>query len=309
MLRPRDVPLAEHLKSSLRLYQQTRRILPGISDSQSCQVLVEQMVESVRRIKYVKVICQRQFSERRKDPNDIMFDPLKASVLFRRQEELDEAFWMVFLFVHFGKNTRGGWQFARLVYGKLGNSDRWNWENTSAEPTAFSRWLHDHGSQIKSQNTPGGFGNHRKYQSLDAYSEKGTGPAFETYVRWVGPPRTHLDMFEQALRRSHHNPMRAFDDLYESMSSVSSFGRTAKFDYLTMVGNLGLAPIKPGSPYLQEATGPLRGAKRLFGEHSPTAVNRWSIDLANELGVGMQVMEDALCNWQKSPREFNAFRG
>jgi len=27
------------------------------------------------------------------------------------------------------------------------------------------------------------------------------------------------------------------------------------------------------------------------------------------LNVGMQVLEDSLCNWQKSPRQFVHFRG
>jgi hypothetical protein len=31
--------------------------------------------------------------------------------------------------------------------------------------------------------------------------------------------------------------------------------------------------------------------------------------LEADLGVGMQAMEDALCNWQKSPRRFVHFKG
>jgi len=49
------------------------------------------------------------------------------------------------------------------------------------------------------------------------------------------------------------------------MNDVERFGRTAKFDYLTMVGKLGLAAIEPGSTYMQGATGPLKGARLLFG--------------------------------------------
>jgi hypothetical protein len=98
------------------------------------------------------------------------------------------------------------------------------------------------------------------------------------------------------------------------MSSVRRFGRIAKFDYLTMLGKLGLAPIEPGSAYLGEATGPKRGAQLLFqgslNAKVPTRdLDTWLNELEEALGVGMQVLEDAICNWQKSPRRFVHFRG
>lgn len=309
MVRPKEIPLFECLEVGLRLYQNTRCSLPGINSSARCHSLIEQLIESIRRVKYVHVIRSRPISERRTDPNDSLFDPLRASILFRQQGQIDEAFWMVFYFVCFGEHARGGWQYARQVYGKLGSSERWNWASTSAHPRAFSEWLHAHKNLIKNQSAAGGFGNHRKYQSLNAFGEKGTGTAFETYVKWVDPPRTHHELFDQALQRANGDSQKAFDDLYRSMSEVASFGRVAKFDYLTMVGKLDLAPIIPGSPYLQGSTGPLKGAHLLFGKNSPAKLNEWSTELANELGVGMQVMEDALCNWQKSPDHFKPFRG
>ena len=98
------------------------------------------------------------------------------------------------------------------------------------------------------------------------------------------------------------------------MGDVVSFGRTARFDYLTMIGKLGLAHIEPGSTYMHGATGPFVGAKLLFGEADTANLNRASLDemlieLEAYLNVGMQAMEDALCNWQKSPSVFRAFRG
>lgn len=39
------------------------------------------------------------------------------------------------------------------------------------------------------------------------------------------------------------------------------------------------------------------------------ALEDWILDLDGVLGVGMQVMEDSLCNWQKSPTRFIHFRG
>ena len=121
-------------------------------------------------------------------------------------------------------------------------------------------------------------------------------------------------LIQDAHRQVGQHPQEAFDHLYRSMGSVMSFGRTAKFDYLSMVGKLGLAPIEPGSTYLTGATGPLSGARLLFGGSKTSALNRseldtWLIQLGADLSVGMQVLEDALCNWQKSPAKFIPFRG
>ena len=98
------------------------------------------------------------------------------------------------------------------------------------------------------------------------------------------------------------------------MSAVASFGRTAKFDYLTMIGKLDLAPITPSSAYLHGSTGPKIGAQLLFfgDKHSQCTLKSLEgrlKELDNELLVGMQVLEDALCNWQKSPMSFKPFRG
>jgi hypothetical protein len=98
------------------------------------------------------------------------------------------------------------------------------------------------------------------------------------------------------------------------MAVVRRFGRTGRFDYLTMLGKIGIAPIIPGSAYLAAATGPRRGARLLFGGTTAAALSNrnlehWLAGLDQELNVGMQVLEDALCNWQKSPDRFRPFRG
>ena len=101
----------------------------------------------------------------------------------------------------------------------------------------------------------------------------------------------------EALSRNGGEPRATFGYLYQKMNQVASFGRTACFDYLTMIGKLGLAPIVPGTPYLKGATGPLRGASLLFGvDAGASKLNQWSTDLAADLNIDMQVVEDALCN-------------
>lgn len=309
-MRPRDQGLAAQLTSSLLTFDREKRPLPGISDAARLAAFLEQLLESIHRVRFVGVLRERNLSNLRAQPNEGLFDPLKAAIIQQRQGNIEEAFWMVFFFVHFGKHFRAGWRYAREVYGRLGDGGRWDWATTSANPSGFREWLDAHQDELKREGVPRGFGNHRKYESLDAYSPHGTGAVVESYVEWVSPPRTHGEMMELARLRADGDSRRAFDELYHSMKAVARFGRTARFDYLTMVGKLGLATIEPPSTYMGGATGPVRGARLLFGRRaSATTLDSWLVDLDVHLHVGMQVLEDALCNWQKSPDQFKPFRG
>lgn len=311
-VRPKDIEAGWKLEEKLAAYCKNSRSLPGVMDRRMRLCLVEQLLESIRRIKYVTIIRNKKSSPRRANPDDTMFDPLRAAVLHAKWGNMEEAFWLVFLFTHFGKHRRNGWSYLKAIYGRLGQGELWDWENTSKDPMEFRDWLTRNLSDIK--GVPGGFGNHRKYQSLHPNTSTGTGAAIETYVQWVSPPRTHETLFLDFYLQAGKNPREAFDLLYCSMDMVASFGRTAKFDYLTMIGKLGLAPIDPGSAYIKDSTGPKIGARLLFcgDPHSHVSIKSldiWLKELDKELLVGMQVLEDALCNWQKSPLRFQPFRG
>jgi len=311
-VRPRDRRLAKTINDRLLSFDQNETPLRGIQNPQVRSVLIEQILESVHRVNFVSQIRQRQISNRRADPSNELFDPLKAAILQERRGNIDEAFWLVFLFVHFGRNPKGRWRYAREVYGRLGQGGRWDWASVSRNPAAFRVWLDANQRNLRRPGVPGGFGNHRKYQSLSAYSHTGTGAAVQSYVEWVNPPRTHTQLMNSVCAQAGNDPQRAFDNLYRSMKAVTSFGRMARFDYLTMIGKLQLAPIEPGFAYLQDSTGPLDGARLLIGRRSRLSARSLEtilVDLNRRLNVGMQVIEDALCNWQKSPRRFVRFRG
>jgi hypothetical protein len=315
-VRPRERGRARELDARLRSFSKKIRPLPGIEASSNREAFVEQIIESIRRITYISVIRERDLSKLREDPSTDLFDPLKAAVLRQREGRIDEAFWLVFLSVHFGKHRRSGWRLARDVYGRMNGAALWDWPRISSNCKGFRRWLAAHQETLRGDGIPRHFGNHRKYQSLDASSPSGTGAAVESYVRWVRRHRTHQMLVQEAQEQTGGAPRATFDYLYRSMDDVVSFGRTAKFDYLTMVGKLQLASIEPGSTYMQGATGPYQGALLLFGENprpklSQSELEAWLVRLEAHLDLyfGMQVLEDALCNWQKSPRRFKPFRG
>ena len=94
-------------------------------------------------------------------------------------------------------------------------------------------------------------------------------------------------------------PSDEFDILYRRLRPLKQFGRTGCFDFLVLLLDLGLISAKPKSCYLRGATGPLQGAKLLWGERLPREIDEMAAELSEWLDVSPIVMEDALCNWQK----------
>lgn len=289
--------------------------LPGLAGTATRASLVKQIVESDRRNQFVALLMSRDISPGSADPANPGFDPLRAAIIQSRAGNYDEACWLVFLFVHFGKHRTAGYRYAREVYGALGSGWPWKWDRVSTDVGGFRSWLDGSKSVLidKSRGSAG-FGNHRKYESLDGLSYSGTGAIIESYVDWIGPDSSHLVKFDSARQLAGYDPIQGFEVLYRSMAAVRRFGRTARFDYLTTLSRVGLAEIRPGRCFLAGATGPLRGARLLFSGDPASHVSAAHLEeriraLDDALRLGFDVWEDALCNWQKSPARFKPFRG
>ncbi|MDH0117261.1 hypothetical protein N7379_22505 [Rhizobium pusense] len=284
--------------------------LPGLASLAHYDCLARQLFDSRRRIEYVFHIRDAKHCVERRDPNSELFDPLRAAVLHSRSGDIDEAVWLTFIAVHFGKHSTQGWSLARKIYGRLGGPGRWDWSSVSASPQAFRQWLQNSQHHLRGER----FSNHRKYESLQAGSS-GTAAVFESYVNWIRPYGDQRSMIKDIHRRVGQNPHDVFDFMYRSMTSVYRFGRLGRFDFLTMLGKLGISPIEPGSAYLwHNATGPKKGARLLFGGNSSASITPKDLDellmlIDGSLGVGMQALEDSLCNWQKSPTSYQYFKG
>ena len=303
-------PLRQHRKreieSTLKIYSDEVRNLPGIDNALAAHTLAMQFIASIRREEYYHLLQRRSISAVRADPSHAGFDAERAVVYQIQRRNLDEASWLVFLMIHFGKPASTGWLRVRDIYGMLGEGV-WTWDSVVRDPGRFATWLAQNWQHVR-----GGFGNHRKYESLNPTSRRNTGLVVQSYIDWVGP-NGHEAFFGDAVRRLGNNPFVIFDRLFHEMSVVS-FGRLGKFDYLSMIGRYNVAPVLAGSAYLPGATGPASGARLLFdgarnGQSSIQELQIALSDLDQHLEVGMQVFEDALCNWQKSPQSFVHFRG
>jgi hypothetical protein len=280
--------------------------LHGLPDVATVETLALQLVASLRREDFYQHIQAKTISPRRADPNGPSFDAERAVAFHMQQRNADEAGWLLFLMTHFARRPDSGWRRLQDVYGRRGMG-LWSWAQVAADPVAFFRWLEDNWRCIG-----GSFGNHRKYESLRPDAKRPMSRVVADYLALIGPSG-HTAFFARALRSAGNHPHTVFDHLYRNMN-VMSFGRLAKFDYLSLVGRYGLAPIEAGSAYLEGATGPARGARLLVSGSASSSISNGDLQdlldsVDHHLQVGMTVMEDALCNWQKSPRSFIHYVG
>ncbi len=280
--------------------------LKGLPNAAAIETLATQFVASLRREDYYHLVQVKPIAASRADPNNPLFDAERAVAFHMQQGNIDEAGWLIFLMTHFARRPDTGWLRLQDVYGRLGTGI-WDWPSVTGAPGAFDQWLAANWSRVR-----GAFGNHRKYESLRPNANRPMSRAVGDYLQWIGP-NGHAAFYANAVRIAGNDPKTIFDHLYETLR-ITSFGRLAKFDYLSLVGRYGLAPIEAGSAYLDGATGPGRGA-RLLVDGSATSATKNSVlqtkldALDLTLKVGMEVMEDALCNWQKSPTKFVHYKG
>ncbi len=308
---PKDSRSASALAKTLSEFSKNTIALSGLSTPARLASLSRQILSSIRRIEYVRHLNSLKLSAHRSDPASPIFDPLKAAVLEGRAGRHDEAIWLVFLGTHFGKHSQDGWRLTRDIYGAFNTRAPWSWAEISREPDLFRKWARNSLGALLSDGVSRRFSNHRKYESRKPGA---IADVLLSYVELVNSYGDHRGWVYAAHRSVGQNASETFDYLYRDMKSVKRFGRLGTFDFLTMVGKLELMPIYPGIAYLDGATGPLRGARLLFDNDptsttSPATLENLLRSLDETLNVGKQVLEDSLCNWQKSPDSYVYFRG
>jgi hypothetical protein len=281
----------------------------GLTNPARKSVLAAQLVDSVRRIAYLNLLSARSRSPSLHTPYSGGFQPLAGGAVFLRSNRIDDAYWLVYLATHFGKHKTDGWNLTEDVYGRFGQGGVWDWASASHDPQGIEHWL--------AANYPAGtgagrsrrFGNHRKFETLKP-GPKGTGNALRSYIEWVGGYGSHHALISAAQQQVGQNPQEVFAYLYRDLDNVSKLGRLGKFDLLCNWSNLMIAPIFPDKAYIAESTGPKMGAKQLFGDGlTIAALEAACTGLSECLDVSPQAIEDALCNWQKSPENYIYFRG
>jgi hypothetical protein len=240
---------------------------------------------------------------------------LKAAIHYRNTGQFDEAHWIAFLGTHFGKQEDYGWRLSAKLYGGLQSAPFWTWARASQDPDGITNWLHSNRGYFLNPKNNLRFSNHRKYESLNTQSRNHTGEVAASYIRWVLQYGDHRSLINKIQANVGQNPHEIFDQLYSGMThNVVRFGRLGAFDHICMIGKLSLAPADPESAYIGSATGPKLGANLLLFNNPNAKTSARTLDAAlkkfgQHIGIGMQEVEDSLCNWQKSPEFYQFFKG
>lgn len=309
--------LANDLILSLKNFNRNKYSLNGLSSDDHYVTLAMQLIDSIRRIKYVDVILNsnKPINPYRAEPNSSLFDPIRAARLYYNSGNYDEACWLIFLSTHFGKNIKTKWKLCSDIYSGLG-TEIWTWCKITDDFRSFESWYESNYLELIKESTQRQYGNHRKYETLKYNSKRSIPEVFKSYINFIGKTRSHEARFDEA-KTITHTPELLFELLYSNMRSVISFGRTAKFDYLTMLKKTNLLDVEPSHLFLHNSTGPIKGCWLLFNNNigsgdSIKLLNEKLSSLATILPINylrMQVLEDALCNWQKSPNSYRYFGG
>ncbi|MBP2558732.1 hypothetical protein J2T08_003681 [Neorhizobium galegae] len=299
------------LDAAITAYEQAHGKLAGLSTAARKDTWLDQLISSLRRIEYMKLLTTAKIDPSRDDPHDLLFDPIRAAARLGKLGKRDEAVWMAFVATHFGKHVLDGWKLAANILGSFGAGPVWDVVTYGNNQATFNQMLVQNQTALADPTKSGRYSNHRQYQSKKPAA---ISAVFDTYYDWQFKVGGFAQLIQSTHQRVGQNPTEVFDELYRSLNAVHGFGRLGKFDFLTMLSKLDLAPIEAGSAYIVGATGPLSGAKLLFYNSTNHAASAISLSprvdgLDNYLQTGKQVIEDSLCNWQKSPDKYIYFKG
>lgn len=309
----KNTTLYQSLEIKINTYNsQNGNVLSGILDPIKKHVFIKQLIDSIRRVGYVQTVRSRTISPERANPHSTLFDPIKGACYLFQQGNIDEANWLIFLSTHFGIDQKKGWEITKNLYSKLGQNGNniWSWQDVTTNSKAFLTWLENNSLQIKGNAK---FGNHRRYQSISAISNAGTGATISSYINLIG--KSHSSFFSDIIKDSPA-PKILFNRLYKIYKrEIKGFSRLGTFDFICMLGKCGILNVDPDTPYLKGSSGPLIGAQMLYNLHgkqgTAAALENYLINFEAhlQLNFGMQVLEDALCNWQKNPTQYIYFNG
>jgi hypothetical protein len=216
----------------------------------------------------------------------------------RDAAEPHEAVWRSFLGAHYGRLSAnpqdGSAESAGRLLCAFGNEPVWTWARVGPDRgAALKVWL-DETPAVLSLT----FGNHRQHErpapsdlmstlrSFIDLAQKRNGPA--NLVKTPGAS----------------TPADRFDQLFRKLTKIHRVKRLASWDFIDLLLQMKLIiDAEPAHCYLHGATGPLEGARRIWGQQPADVLDPLAARLAKTLGVSCFVLEDALCIFQKNGQD------
>lgn len=286
------------IADDIRRYLQSNNLtdnLPAIT----YEVLALQLIETEQREAEIQQLLDSEIDPEVINTESDKFDPIQA-IICLKASYYDEACWLSFLLIYTNDSEHTDWDFMRKLYSGHGLNLQGplTWQLLNDQPNVLNQRLETLAVSLAQSQPKPKFGLHRAYESLNHLPI-----VFSSYIDFINEQGGHQALFKP--KDKAIDKIDYFKTLYVLVrQNIYRFGRLSTYEYLCLLGKLGLAEVEPDSCYIAEASGPKRGAKLLFGMLSNEQLDEHAVGLADHLGVGYQQLEAAICHWQKSPDRF-----
>ena len=272
--------------------------LNGKIDGLRLNVLAKQTYDSIRRIEIYKAYkTKANKSVKNKEPFSHTSNPF---ILAQRSDlGMQDRLWILYLATYFGKSNKSGWTlFNRAAFKKDGSLIRF--AEVKNDLDSYFQFLSSFDFFADCD-----YSNHRKFTAKKLIGPNGVFKSLEFFVN-------NIELFISENEKDFH-------EMYVLAKKIPGFGRLAGFDFTSTLVKCGLNVSEPNSMYANHSTGPLDGLKLLLkltnNSTSSSSQIKLSADLMDwflkntKIFMTGQVLEDAICNWQKSTTNYKRYTG
>lgn len=260
--------------------------------------LARQTDDSIRRIQIFDTYRLR--AEKAVKANERFIHTSNPFVLGQRPDlSLQNRVWIVYLATYFGKSNKSNWElFKRASFRK--DQSLIQLKEIEANRGNYFKYL------MSFDFFEGcSFSNHRKYTAKKLSGDKGLFRSMEFLLNNIQNFTPNKEM--------------EFHEMNKLSQEIPNFGRLAGFDFTSALVKCRILINEPMSMYANHSTGPLQGLALLLKLTKSNTTKKSQIQLSfdlmdwfsanSEIFMVGQVLEDAVCNWQKDTTTYTRYTG
>lgn len=267
-------------------------------DAKKLNTLARQTNDSIRRIEIYSSYRQRALQAVNKK-HDFSHTSIPFVLAQRSDLSLNNSLWVLYVATYFGKSNQSGWElFNRATFDS--NKSIMLFEDIQKDLGKYFNYLASFDFFEGCS-----YSNHRKFTAKRLTSEKSVFESMEYFVKNI-----NQYSFEDRID---------FHSMYKAAQKVPNFGRLAAFDFSSSLVKCGFNVAEPESMYGENSTGPLNAIGLLLRLTNNNSSSKAKLELCSDLmkwfqknsNIFMigQVLEDAICNWQKNPSTYIRYKG
>jgi hypothetical protein len=272
-------------------------LLDSEIDRDKLNILARQTKDSIRRIGIYETYKKRAI-QAVNDGRDFIHTSSPFVLAQRSDLSQSNRIWVLYIATYFGKSDKSKWElFNRASFDR--NGSIMLFDDIEKDPERYFNYLSSFDFFDGCQ-----YSNHRKF-TAKRLTDNGVFQSMEYFIN-------HIDQYSV-------NHKIDFHTMYKLANKIPSFGRLAAFDFSSSLVKCGLNIDETLSMYAYHSTGPLKGVGLLLtltmNDSSSTSkitlcsdLMKWFLEHTEIFMVG-QVLEDAICNWQKNTTAYERYTG